>query len=70
MWLLALLAVVAIAILIGAFRIILGWLLSPPALARFDAAVGRAVTLFGKLLIVGAAGLILWLVWAGMSGKL
>jgi len=69
MWLLALLAVVAIAILIGAFRIILGWVLSPAALARFDAAIGRAVSTFGKLLIVGAAGVILWLIWAASSGK-
>lgn len=69
MWILAFLAVVAIAILIGAFRIILGWLLSPAALARFDAAIGRAVTMFGKLLIVGAAGVILWIIWGAWSGK-
>lgn len=67
MWILALLAVVAIAILIGAFRIILGWLLSPAALARFDAAIGRSVTFFGKFLIVGAAGIILWLGWLAVT---
>ncbi len=67
MWILALLAVVALAILIGAFRIILGWLLSPAALARFDAAIGRSVAFFGKFLIVGAAGIILWLGWLAVT---
>lgn len=70
MWIIALLAIVAVAILIGAFRIVLGWVLSPAALARFDAGASRAVGFAGKLLIVAAAGMILWIAWMLSTGRI
>lgn len=57
------LGVVALAIVAGAVRIILGWILPASATTRLDAFAGRLAAFCGKLFVVSAAALILWLVW-------
>lgn len=58
------LTVVAIAILIAAFRIILGWMLPAPALAKFDRGMSATFGFLAKLSIVFLAGFIVWAIWA------
>lgn len=48
------------AILYGAARIIAGWLIPAGHMARFDAAVSAALSGFMKLLVIGAAAVIVW----------
>jgi hypothetical protein len=54
-------------ILIGAFRIILGWVLPAPTLKRFDAAVSMTFGFIFKLCVVALAGIILWAIWLAFS---
>lgn len=54
------------AILFGAFRIILGWVLPAAGLKRFDAVMSATFALMFKLCVVGLAGIIIWaVVWLG-----
>lgn len=60
---LLILGILVVAVFYSAARIILGWILPKPTLARFDAALGGAVTLIWKISVVVFAGLILWLIF-------
>ena len=51
-------------ILCRAGRIVLGWVLTPAALARVDAAVVTVDRAIGQFVILTAAAVILWLIWA------
>jgi hypothetical protein len=54
---------VAIIIVFGAFRIILGWVLPRPAVAQFDAFIFSSYKLFFQIFIVALAALIGWAIW-------
>lgn len=58
--------VVVAAILIGAARIVMGWVLPAPTMARVDRAFRAASNLFLKLIVVAAAVGILTAIWAGV----
>ena len=54
---------VVMAIVFGAFRIILGWILPRPAVARFDAFIFSSYKLLFQIIIVALAALIVWAIW-------
>jgi hypothetical protein len=56
------------AILLGALRIILGWVVPVATLKRFDSVVSATFLLIFKLSIVGLAGIIVWVIWLGTRG--
>ena len=56
------------AILFVAFRIILGWIVSAPALAKFDRGAMATFGFIFKLGILMLAGIIIWAFWASSRG--
>lgn len=58
-----LISTACVAIVLGAVRIILGWVLTPSALARLNSGVEAAFVLLGKILVLIAAGAIVWVIW-------
>lgn len=51
----------------AAVRIILGWVLPTPTMARIDRAANAASTFVLKLSVVALAGLIIYVVWLGYN---
>lgn len=57
------LCIVAVAIVFGAVRIILGWILPAPTMAKIDRGTAATFGFIGKLSIVALAGAIIWAIW-------
>lgn len=55
-------------IVVGAARIILGWIASAETVRAVDAAVGKAFKLFFQLIVIALAGLIIYAVVASQNG--
>lgn len=56
-------AILVLVILIAALRIVLGWVLPKPAMARFDHFMRAGAKLYLQLFVVALAGLILYVGW-------
>jgi hypothetical protein len=56
------------AILFGAVRIILGWVLPVTTMRRVDAITNATFVFVFKLWVVAMAGLIVWIIWYATSG--
>lgn len=61
-------ACIAGAIVIGAGRIILGWILPNETMARVDRAFHMTGNIILKLTVIAVAAFILYLVWVGFHG--
>lgn len=57
------LSIVAVAIVFGAVRIILGWVLPAATMAKIDRGTAATFGFIGKLSIVALAGIIVWAIW-------
>ncbi len=55
----------AALVVLGAVRIVMGWVLPRRTVAKVDQVVGRAVKLYIQLCVVGVAGVIVWAIWIG-----
>jgi len=64
-----LIVVIGLAILFGAIRIILGWILPVATMKRVDAATNAIFIFIAKLFVVGLAVLIVWSIWFMMKGS-
>ncbi|MFG1268111.1 hypothetical protein V5F40_09115 [Xanthobacter sp. DSM 14520] len=64
MWLVILALVAMAAIVLGAIRIILGWVLPRATVAKIDGVVDRAMKLYLQLCVVALAAFILYGLWA------
>lgn len=60
--------VVIFAIIFGAIRIILGWMLPKTTVAKLDAVFDATMKFFFKLCIVALAALIIWVAVAAYMG--
>ena len=67
-WIIVIIGVV-FAILYGALRIILRWILPATTFEKFDYIVDRTVALCWKLLVVALAGLIIFFIILAMMIK-
>jgi len=56
---------VAALVVLGAARIVMGWVLPRRTMAKVDHFVGRAVKLYIQVCVVGVAGVIVWAIWIG-----
>jgi hypothetical protein len=55
------------AILLGAGRIILGWLLPSPTMVKFDRFIGKVAKLYLQICVVALAVVIIFALWYGMK---
>jgi energy-coupling factor transporter transmembrane protein EcfT len=64
------LLIIVVFILYGGFRIVLGWVVSKQAAAKFDHLLWRFLMNVLKFIVVALAAFILWaLVWGATGNK-